>query len=100
VRPKICTPTWASPEDVCFSHRRRRGERRLPGALAGPEVGSASEIVTEDLEQIGKKKLKMVRNQGPPNEGPKPEAAPALWAWRGRNGNILALASASCGAAC
>jgi hypothetical protein len=70
VRSKICTPTWVSPEGVS-AIEVRGGERRLPGALAGPEVGSASEIVTEDLEQIGKTPSKWHETRDPQTRGAK-----------------------------
>jgi hypothetical protein len=48
----------------------------LPGAWAGPEVDSVGKMYLKDLEQIDKSPLplKMTANQGPQDEGPKPEA--------------------------
>jgi hypothetical protein len=73
VRPsKISTPTWAPPEVV---PTELGGGRRLRDAWPpAPEVETVSTNVLR-IWRNRQKKTKMCANQGPPNEGPDPEAS-------------------------
>ena len=71
MRPKIFSPTWASPEVVST---KKEGREKVARRRAAPEVETVSKNVLREFGANRQKPPKMTANQGPRNEGPDSEA--------------------------
>jgi hypothetical protein len=72
VRPKIFSPTWASPEVVAT---KKEGREKVARRLGRPRGRDCPQNVLEDFEQIDKSPSKCSQTRDPQTRGQIPRSA-------------------------